>query len=195
MKPGIILVVDDEFGIREGCRRALEPEGHEVHLVESVSSARATLETNRFDLVLLDVMMPDGRGMDLIADIHASYPDTVAIIITGYATVELAVEAIQRGAYDFIAKPFSADVLLLAVEQGLEHRRLSQEARGYHQAQARSERLQMEKEEMERLDAYKTEFTRLVAHELRSPVSALISFLRTMAKGYVPAEQQAEILE
>lgn len=78
-----------------------------------------------FDLILLDVMMPDGSGIDLLSIIHAQDPEVIVIIITGYATVELAVEAIKAGAYDFIAKPFTSDILLMAVNQGLEKRSLS----------------------------------------------------------------------
>ncbi|MGD8857659.1 MAG: response regulator, partial [Chloroflexota bacterium] len=124
-----ILVIDDELGIRQGCRRVLAPQGFQVETAASLQEGLAQLRSAQFDLVLLDVMMPDGRGFDLLGPIHEQDPDTIAIIITGYATVELAVEAIKAGAYDFIAKPFTPDVLLHAVNQGLERRRLSLSAR------------------------------------------------------------------
>ena len=95
---GRILVVDDEQGIRDGCQRVLGPEGYAVEAVGTVAEGRTAIRSNRYDLVLLDVMMPDGRGIDLLEDIRQRDPDCVTAIITGYATVELAVEALKAGA-------------------------------------------------------------------------------------------------
>jgi len=119
----------------------------------------------------------------------------VSVIITGYATVELAVEAIKRGAYDFISKPFTTDLLLMTVNQGLERRRLSLEAKRLQAIEQEAAELARAKEEMERLDRFKTTFTLTVAHELRAPVTALQSFLLAMLKGYVPPDQQRDILQ
>ncbi len=190
-----ILVIDDEFGIREGCRRVLEPQGYEVALASTIQQGRSKIEEGAFDLILLDVMMPDGRGIDLLEAMKSKDPDTVAVIITGYATVELAVEAIKQGAYDFISKPFTSDLLLMTVNQGLEKRKLSLEAKRLQTIEQQAAELARTKEEMERLDKFKTAYTTMVAHELRAPVTALQSFLLSMLKGYVPAEQQKEILQ
>ena len=106
MEPkGKILVIDDEIGIRNGCRRVLEPAGYTVETAASYREGLEKVTLEQYDLVLLDVMMPDGRGVDLMAPIHEQDSETVAVVITGYATVEMAVETIKRGAYDFIAKP------------------------------------------------------------------------------------------
>jgi two-component system sensor histidine kinase/response regulator len=192
---GNILVIDDELGIREGCRRALEPQGFTVETAATMQEALRQIQEGDFDLVLLDVMMPDGRGIDLLAPIHEKDPDTVCVIITGYATVELAVEAIKRGAYDFISKPFTSDLLLMTVNQGLERRRLSLEAKRLQAIEREAAELARAKEEMERLDKFKTAFTLTVAHELRAPVTALQSFLLAMLKGYVAPDQQRDILQ
>ncbi len=192
---GKILVIDDEEGIREGCRRALEPQGFTVETAATLREGQRKIEGGDFDLVLLDVMMPDGRGIDLLAPIHEKDPDTVCVIITGYATVELAVEAIKRGAYDFISKPFTSDLLLMTVNQGLERRRLALEAKRLKAIEQEAAELARAKEEMERLDKFKTAFTLTVAHELRAPVTALQSFLLAMLKGYVDPEQQRDVLQ
>ena len=178
-----LLVVDDEQGIREGCRRVLEPEGYQVETAGSLAEARERLAAEAFGLVLLDVMLPDGRGIELLEEIRRRDADTVVAIITGYATVELAVEAIQQGAYDFLSKPFNGDVLLLAVRQGLERRRLAIDARRVHDVERQSAELSHAREEMERLDRFKSDFMLTVAHELRSPVSAAQSLLRTLLHG------------
>lgn len=178
-----ILVVDDELGIRQGCRRALEPHGFEMETASNFSEAQEKIRAGHFDMALIDVMMPDGRGVDLLSPLLEKDPDIVCVIITGYATVELAVEAIKRGAYGFIAKPFTADVLLMTVQQGLEKRRLSIEAKRVHEMEQQAERLIREKEEVERLNQFKTQFMLTVAHELRSPVGGSQSLIRTLVKG------------
>jgi two-component system sensor histidine kinase/response regulator len=190
-----ILVIDDEVGIRRGCTRALEPIGYQVETVGTLAEARELLEQDGFDLVLLDVMLPDGQGIDVLPPITQHDPDIVVIIITGFGTVELAVQAIKQGAYDFIAKPFTPELLQMTVAQGMERRRLSLDAKRVEALEREAVELAREKEEMERLNEFKTSFTLMVAHELRAPISALLSFLRTMRKGYVSAEQQEEILD
>ncbi|MFB0536986.1 MAG: ATP-binding protein [Anaerolineae bacterium] len=192
---GNILVIDDEVGIREGCRRALEPQGFTVETAATIQEGLRKIQEGHFDLVLLDVMMPDGRGIDLLAPIHEKDPDTVSVIITGYATVELAVEAIKQGAYDFISKPFTSDLLVMTVNQGLEKRWLSLEAKRLQAIEREAAELARAKEELERLDRFKTTFTLTVAHELRAPLTALQSFLLSLLKGYIPADQQQTILQ
>ncbi|MCJ7567983.1 MAG: ATP-binding protein [Anaerolineales bacterium] len=191
---GNILVIDDELGIREGCRRALTPQGFSVETAGNIEEGLKKIQEDNFDLVLLDVMLPDGRGTDLLIPIHEKDPETVAIIITGYATIELAVEAIKKGAYDFVPKPFDTDILLLTVRQGIERRRLALETKRLAAIEKEAENLARVNEEMKRLDRYKTHFTLMVAHELRAPISALQSFLLSIHKGYVPPDQQEEIL-
>src|SRR5512136_2489078 len=129
MKTPRILVIDDEIGICQGIQRALKPTGYQVDISTSSDKGLETIQKDHYNLVLLDVMMPGVSGIDLIASIHKHDPELVCIIITGYATVELAVRAIKHGAYDFLTKPFSVDDLLLAVSQGLERRRLSLESK------------------------------------------------------------------
>jgi signal transduction histidine kinase len=186
---GRILVVDDEPGIREGCRRALEMEGHKVETAASGSEGLRLVQEHPFDLVLLDVVMPDIRGTELLEPIHAKDPDCVCIIITAYATVELAVQAIRSGAYNLLMKPFTSDFLLLAVRQGLERRQLSLESKRYQKLEQEAAQLTRDKADLERIDRFKTTFMFTVAHELRAPLAAIQSFLLALAKGYVPPDQ------
>jgi signal transduction histidine kinase len=166
-----------------------------VETAAAIQEGLHKIREGNFDLVLLDVMLPDGRGVDLLAPIHEKDPDSVCVIITGYATVELAVEAIKQGAYDFISKPFTSDLLLMTVNQGMEKRRLSLEAKRLQAIEREAVELARAKEEMERLDRFKTAFTLTVAHELRAPITALQSFLLAMLKGYVSPNQQKEVLQ
>jgi len=193
-EPPRILVIDDEEGIRAGCRRALEPEGYIVETAATGQEGLRRFREGNFDLVLIDVVLPDMRGVDLLAPILEKDPDVVCVVITGYATVELAVQAIRSGAYDFLSKPFTADVLGMTVAQGLERRRLTLEARRLQKIEEEARELARAKEELERLDRFKTTFMLTVAHELRAPLNALQSFLWAILKGYIPPEEQQEVL-
>ncbi len=193
-EPPRILVIDDEEGIRAGCRRALEPEGYIVETAATGQEGLRRFREGNFDMVLIDVVLPDMRGVDLLAPILEKDPDVVCVVITGYATVELAVQAIRSGAYDFLSKPFTADVLRMTVAQGLERRRLTLEARRLQKIEEEARELARAKEELERLDRFKTTFMLTVAHELRAPLNALQSFLLAILKGYIPPEEQQEVL-
>ncbi len=190
-----ILVIDDEANICEGVKRALGPQGF---VVESATSGQAGLQKVRdggFGLVLLDVMMPDTSGIDLIPAIHQHDPDIVCIVITGYATVELAIRAIKQGAYNFLTKPFSIDELTLAVNQGIEHQRLSLESKRLQVAEAEAKRMSDEKSRLEELDQAKRLFFRLMTHELQAPLSAIQSYLQLLLEEYIAPEQQHVTLE
>jgi signal transduction histidine kinase len=191
-----ILVIDDEIGIRKGCRRVLEPSGYTVDSAASFREGLNKIKQEQFDLVLLDVMMPDGRGVDLLTPIHEQDPETVAVVITGYATVEMAVETIKRGAYDFIAKPFTTDLLLTTVARGLEKRRLSLDAQRLRVLEKEAYEQALVRQQAEKLDQFKSSFATMVAHELRSPVAGVQSLVRTLLRGMAGGltDQQSEVL-
>ncbi|MCX8061155.1 MAG: hybrid sensor histidine kinase/response regulator [Anaerolineales bacterium] len=190
-----ILVIDDEQGIREGVKRGLTPQGYIVETAENGEQGLALFRDHPFDLVLIDVMMPGISGIDLIGEIHKIDPDAVCVIITGYATVEMAVRAIKEGAYDFLTKPFSVDDLLLVVRQGLERRQLSLETKRLQSIEEQARRLQEEKARLEELDRAKMQFIRLVTHELQAPIAAIHTYLKLILDGYVSPEEQKGIIE
>ena len=192
---GRVLVIDDEPGIRMGCQRALSSQDYFVETAASGEEGLEKIEQEGYDLVLLDIMMPGIGGMETLKRIPQIDPNLVCVVITGYATVELAVQAIKQGAYDFITKPFDADTLLLAVEQGMEKHQLSLQAQRLAEMEARARELAYQKEELERLDRIKSTFTLTVAHELRAPVAAIQSYLRLILDGYIPPDKQRHYLE
>jgi len=120
-----ILVIDDEHVIRIGCKLALQPEGFSVDFAENGIIGFAKLHESNFDLVLIDIMMPQIRGTNLIESIRKFDPTIIIIVITGYATPELMAEVIQKGAFDYLAKPFTPDELRHVVKRGLEKRNYS----------------------------------------------------------------------
>src|SRR5208337_1003930 len=133
-----ILVVDDERVIREGCRRLLAPEGYEVLTAENGMEALDLLATQSPDLILCDLVMPVMGALEVLQEIKVHYPDLPLIVITGHGTVANAVEAMQKGACDFVTKPFRADHLLLIVKRALERLALERYARELQLEQARN---------------------------------------------------------
>ena len=115
-----ILVVDDELGIRDLLSEILNDEGHSVELAENATQARAARAAAAFDLVLLDIWMPDTDGVSLLKEWAAAGMLTMPVIMmSGHATIETAVEATRIGAMSFLEKPITLQKLLKAVEQGL----------------------------------------------------------------------------
>lgn len=129
-----VLIVDDEANIRSSLEGALGREGYQVESAPTAAQARAKLRDS-FDYLLLDVWLPDGSGLDLLRDALAADPETVAIMMSGHATIDAAVQATRLGAFDFLEKPLSLERLLVllrnagtAVALRSENRRL---ARGW----------------------------------------------------------------
>lgn len=137
MSAARILVVDDEPGIREGSRRVLTAEGYEVETAPDGMAGLELFRAGSYDLILVDLRMPGLSGMELLATLREDDPDAVAVVITAYASLDTAVEATKRGAYDYLAKPFTPDELTTVVTRALGHRRLLTEARKLRQQRER----------------------------------------------------------
>lgn len=120
-----ILVVDDEVSIRKTLSRSLERDGYLVTSVKSAEEARAVSIDKRFDLVIADLILPDGNGIDLIRDLQQKDRCASAITITGNATVESAIEATRQGVFHYVTKPFNIDEVSALVEKAIEHGDLS----------------------------------------------------------------------
>jgi DNA-binding NtrC family response regulator len=122
-----MLVVEDDEAMRDACSQVLTREGYTVAEAVTGNQAMEVLGRRVFDLVILDVRMPGPSGMEILAWLKTESPATQVIVITGYATVDLAVEAMKAGAADFLAKPFPPDLLRHTVERALRMRRLTVE--------------------------------------------------------------------
>ncbi|HAY22920.1 MAG TPA: Fis family transcriptional regulator, partial [Desulfobacterales bacterium] len=120
-----ILVVDDEPIARENLDFILRKEGHAVRAVDGGKAACQELDRRAFDLVMTDLKMRQIDGMQVLERAKELYPDIEVIILTGYATVATAVEAMQKGAYHYLAKPYSTEEVRVLVRKALEKRQLS----------------------------------------------------------------------
>ncbi|MBP7096819.1 MAG: sigma-54-dependent Fis family transcriptional regulator, partial [Spirochaetia bacterium] len=136
MSKPTILVVDDEPGIRTTVREVLEDERYRVLVAEDGQAALDALELDPVDLVVLDVWLPRVGGMDVLAKIKESRPGLETIVISGHASVDMAVQALKLGAFDFVEKPISLDRLLAAVRNALAIRELRAENRRLKRAVA-----------------------------------------------------------
>lgn len=124
-----ILVVDDDELIRTSLSELLRLEGYETETAASVQQASAHLAAETFEVVIADVSMPEVDGFELLKMIRNRYPETAVIMITGYGTIESAVEAIKHGAFDYLTKPIIDDEIKLVIERALRQQHLMAENR------------------------------------------------------------------
>ncbi len=122
-----VLVVDDEASMRDMLRIVLRRDGYQVLVAEGARAAAAILEREAIDLLLSDIRMPDGSGVDVLRAAKQANADVVAFMMTAFASTETAVEAMRLGAVDYFTKPFNVDELRLKIRQHLETRRLKEE--------------------------------------------------------------------
>jgi len=147
-----ILVVDDEMIVCESCKRILEEEGYEVEAALSGKEAFEKMKANSFDIVITDLKMPGIDGMEVLRTFRKEYPDSIIIMITGFSTVETAVEAMKLGAFDYIPKPFTPDEVSIVVKKAIEKKSLMaeniylrqelQEKYGFHNIVGKSKKMQ-----------------------------------------------------
>lgn len=122
-----ILVVDDELVIRESLHGWLKKSGYQVDTAEGGSAALAMLEKTPYDLLFLDIMMPVMSGIEVLEVVKEDYPQTLVVMITAYGSVETAVQAMKRGANDYLLKPFDPDQLSLLTEKLMQQKRIMDE--------------------------------------------------------------------
>jgi two-component system sensor histidine kinase/response regulator len=161
-----ILVIDDESTARLSCKKILSRAGFHVETFEDGVQGLEGVARLKPSLVLVDLKMPGISGIEVITRVHNIDPQTIVVVITGYATVDTAVEAMKSGAYDFLPKPFSAEELRLIVRRGIERRRLVLESRRHEVERALLER----------------RFITFVSHQLQSPLVAIHQYLDVLKK-------------
>jgi signal transduction histidine kinase len=161
-----IVVIDDDYAMRLSCEQILGKTGFEVRSYEDGARGLEGVAELRPSLVVVDLKMPGLSGLDVVPRIREIDPGIVIVVITGYATIGTAVDAMKAGAYDFLPKPFSPDELRLIVRRGLERRRLL----------ADSQQGEIERELMKR------RFVTFVSHQLKSPLVAVHQYLEVLQR-------------
>jgi signal transduction histidine kinase len=155
--PDTIVVIDDEYAMRLSCLKILTKSGFRVEVSEDGAQGLAAIARLKPSAVVVDLKMPGLSGIEVISRIHQIDPNIVVIVITGYATIDTAVDAMRAGAYEFLPKPFLPVELRLIVDRGLERRRLV----------LQSQRLRVEREFIER------RFLTFASHQMQTPLVAI----------------------
>ncbi len=172
-----IVVIDDDPVMRLSCEKILKKDGYQVETYEDGAHGLTGIEKNKPDLLVVDLKMPKIGGMEVIKRVHEIDAEICIVVITGYATIGTAVEAMKAGAYDFLPKPFTPDELRLIVKRGMERRELSQ----------KTLQLKREKENLER------RFLTFVSHQLQSPLVAVQQYLEVLNHlGDVPDRERLQ---
>ncbi|PYS49445.1 MAG: hybrid sensor histidine kinase/response regulator [Acidobacteria bacterium] len=202
-----LLVVDDEESLRITTAAILEQEGYTVDTAASGMEAFALLEKFDFDLVLTDLHMEGGDGLSVLAEIRRRAPLTISVVLTGFASVESAIAALQQGAYDYLVKPCDIDEMKHTIKRGVEHRRLmlaEQEARENleqlnhdleHRVEERTAELSHLNEELEEANRAKDIFLATLSHELRTPLTPVLGWINLLRNGNLDSDGVAQALD
>ncbi len=124
-----LLIIDDEKPIRDSLQRTLRQEDYQVRLAENGKAGLHFLETEHIDLAVIDMVLPDANGVELLKKVKSAWPEVEVVLVTAYGTIEAAVEAMKYGAYDFLTKPFKQAQLLNTIKKALEKVELEKENR------------------------------------------------------------------
>lgn len=124
-----LLIVDDERSIRDGCKEVAQALGFTTYIADNAEHAFRVIETASIDVVLLDLRLPGPGGLEILREVKRRRPETVVVVITGYATVQSAVQAMKNGAYDYVTKPFNLEEIRMLLERVLGHMQLTSENR------------------------------------------------------------------
>jgi len=152
-----LVIIDDEEVVLDSCKLILRNENYQITTASNGEAGLRLLEKDKPDLVFVDLKMPGISGFEVISQINEIDPNIVTIVLTGFSTVSSAVEAMKKGAYDFLPKPFSPDELRLIARRGLERRKLVLET------------IKLKREK----DMLKEQFAAIVSHELKSPLGVV----------------------
>ena len=162
-----ILIVDDEEVIRNICFRSLEKKGYHVGLAENGIDALDHIREGIYEIVFTDIKMPMMDGLELLQAIKRDFPHLEVVIMTAFATIESAIDAMKKGAYDFILKPIKPDQIRVVADRCLEKVQLGKENKA----------LRVANQKLVELQEMKDKFVAITSHELRTPVSHLKGYL------------------
>src|SRR5678815_3389794 len=204
---GRLLVVDDEESLRITTAAILEKDGYIVDTAASGDEAILLLEQTHYDLVLTDLHMEGGDGLSVLGQVRQRAPLTISVVLTGFASVESAIAALQEGAYDYLTKPCDIDHMRHTIKRGVEHRRLmlaEQKARAdleqlnrdlEMRIEERTAQLTMLNAELAEANRAKDVFLATLSHELRTPLTPVVGWIKLLRGGSLDSGGVAQALD
>ncbi|MFC1914056.1 ATP-binding protein [Chloroflexota bacterium] len=194
-----IIIVEDEKGARTTLCGILEDAGYRVIGLERGEDALAAIRNGGFNAIITDIRMPDVGGMEILELAKEINPDAPVIMMTGYASVETAVDAVNQGAYAYFVKPVNPDEIKTTIANALKQQRLLQENKRLVDSLQRSNKLLFEaNEELKKATQAKSDFLAQMSHELRTPLNVVIGFSELMldeVPGNINEEQKNCLLD
>lgn len=206
-KEARLLVVDDEESLRITTAAIFEKEGYIVDTASSGDEAIELMNATDYDLVLTDLHMEGGDGLSVLNRIRQQAPLTISVVLTGFASVESAIAALQEGAYDYLVKPCDIETMKHTIRRGVEHRRLM-----LAEQKARADLQQLNLDLEQRIDERTAELKRLnveladanrakdvflatLSHELRTPLTPVVGWIKLLRSGTLDEKSVAQALD